>query len=64
MFYKNEGENTHVAHTPFMNLHTVMALTLNECRYKRLSVKMNEQQILNFTQPYNILFNLVHHRPT
>jgi len=47
-----------------MNLHTVMALMLTECRYKHMSVKMNEQQILNFTQPHNILFNLVHHRPT
>jgi len=54
MLYKNERENTYVAHMPFMNLHTVMALMLNECRYKHLSVKMNEQQILNFTQPYSI----------
>jgi len=64
MFYKNERENTYVAHTPFMNPHTVKASMLNECRYEHMSVKMNEQQILNFTQPYNILFNLVHHRPT
>ena len=49
-------ESTYLAHTTFMKLHTIMALTLKECRYKHFSVKMNEQQILNFTLPYNILF--------
>jgi len=63
MFYKNERDSTYVAHTTFMKLHTVMALTLKECGYKHFCVKMNEQQILHFTLPYNILFNLVHHKP-
>jgi hypothetical protein len=43
-----------------MNLHTVTALMLTECRYKHMSVKINEQQILNFTQPYSIPFIDIH----